>query len=158
LLGEYQHRYTGQIQSLVDIVRDTITNVKAAYDPSQFPKPIQKKPAAMPHAAGEPTVAASGEPVTVGTLSETSAEASGDGLREPASAEAPIRLNGGDATGYLVRVGHDGVVTRFAGAAAIAPEPPEADRYTTVAGAFELALPVPAPAAFADVFAKDSQP
>jgi hypothetical protein len=159
-LRELEHPRTGAVPPMVETAAQNVQNIKGQYAPEfAIPKPAR----VVTPPAGEPVGVPSGDLTPAGDLQEKASTPAAPGNlagRVPSeplheNAAGAIHLNGGDATGYFARVGNGDVQTRFA---AIAPEPPEAAPATTVAGAFEMALPVPAPAAFADVFAKDSQP
>jgi hypothetical protein len=169
LLGEYQHRYTGQIQSLVDIVGQTIINVKAAYDPQQFSKPIQKKPAVSSSSVGELASAIPGRAAGASTLTEKASGApvsevgvfagvvSGDVSHEKGAgashtaAPPPVTLPGGIIRGETMDMRRGGAITerRYAESPAAPVHEPEPEQTTA-----EMTAVEPAPAAFADAFAE----
>jgi hypothetical protein len=167
-VAEHENPRDGALPTFVDIMAGHVAAIKSRFDPLAFSKP-NPKPAVSSSAAGEPTVAASGEPATVGTLPEASGARAkvgdfaavgvpGDASHETARASRPASgvpvLPGGTPTGYTVHVGHGGVVEKYAAELVREPEP---DSATDLAPAVEMAFPEPG-AGFVNVFAEDSQP
>jgi hypothetical protein len=165
LLGEYQHRATGQIKSLVDIVAQTVTNIKAAYDPQQFPKPkpVTVMPlssaglpakdfsgdqplagSSIPEASGVSAVGEVGVAVGAGVPNDLTHEKPAAGASHAAA--APIRLHGGDIRGETMDMRLGGAVTerRYADRPTTPVQPHEAVPATTLPAPVEMAPPAPA--------------
>jgi hypothetical protein len=153
-------------------VAERVAAIKSRFDPMSFP--ASQKPAAMPHAAGEPAAVIPGGFAVAGTLSEASGApvsevgefagvVSGDVSHEKGAgashtaAPPPVTLPGGIIRGETMDMRRGGAITerRYAESPAAPVHEPEPELASEARAAVEMALPVPAPAAFVTFAGED---